>query len=218
MQRESVVTVISEIKQVLQRHLADSSSDSEELLTDKPALAFSSKAYNLSEEFKALNKGSQIKYGASLDNLLFRIFISKEMLEEVVEGRKIFGADFGKPFRCKAIDILGWDLDWKKRGGWVEPHNAIIHMIYRAGIVGLVFMILVWSIFIRLSLFFIKIRDVKGILLSAILLYWLVISNFAVILGLPYFAIPFWCLFGMTYKYFSERRVILISNGKRVST
>jgi len=134
------------------------------------------------------------------DNILFRLFMFRDMFEELFEGRHIVGLDFGNPFRSKSIDILGWAADWKV-DGWIEPHNSYVHIIYRAGIIGLLFIIAIWALFFRMVVLFIKTQNIKGVLLASLVLYWLVIANFAVILELPYFAIPFWCTFGIVLKY-----------------
>jgi len=39
------------------------------------------------------------------------------------------------------------------------------------------------------------------ILLSAVLLNWMVAANFLLIFELPYTAIPFWLIMGMTWAY-----------------
>ena len=107
------------------------------------------------------------------------------------------GLDFGKPFRSKRLEILKFDEGWKFRVGWVEPHNSYVHIIYRAGIVGLLFVITVWCIFIKMGREFIKSKNFRGVFLISILVYWLIIANFMVILELPYFAIPFWSFLGI---------------------
>ncbi len=136
-----------------------------------------------------------------LGNILYRLFMWQDMLEELFRERKIFGLDFGKPFRSKKLEISRFDESWKTRVGWVEPHNAYIHMIYRAGIGGILFIIAVVGLFIKMVVAFIRTRNIKGIFLTSVLLYWMTVSNFMVILELPHWAIPFWCLFGMVYKY-----------------
>jgi len=52
-----------------------------------------------------------------------------------------------------------------------------------------------------LTLRFTRARDTTGFFLVAILVYWIVVANFLVTLELPFFAIPFWCLLGLTWAY-----------------
>ena len=135
------------------------------------------------------------------ENILYRLFIWRDMFDELFRANKIFGLDFGKPFRSKTIEILKWDEGWKYRAGWVEPHNSYVHIIYRSGIIGVLFIIAILTLFIRMIIIFIRVHNFRGILLASIILYWLTISNFMVILELPHWAIPFWCLFGMVLRY-----------------
>lgn len=143
-------------------------------------------------------------------NVLWRIFVWQDMLQEFLESKNyIWGLDFGKPFRSKSVEILGWDAGLG-RVGWVEPHNSYIHIFYRSGIIGLLFITGIWICFINTVKTFIGYRNTKGVLLSSVLLYWLIVANSAVVLELPYFAIPFWSLFGLTLKY---SQMIKIKNG-----
>lgn len=146
----------------------------------------------------------------SYRNVLWRIFVWQDMLQEFLESKNyIWGLDFGNPFRSKSIEILGWDAGLG-RVGWVEPHNSYIHIFYRSGIIGLLFITGIWICFINTVKTFISYRNTKGVLLSSVLLYWLIVANSAVVLELPYFAIPFWSLFGLTLKY---SQMIKIKNG-----
>lgn len=136
-----------------------------------------------------------------LGNILYRLFLWQDMFEELAEERKVFGADFGKPFRSKRLELARFDEGWKTRVGWVEPHNSYVHMIYRAGIIGLLFIIALWFVFFKIVVVSVRIRSLKGVFLASILLYWISVSNFMVILELPHWAIPFWSLFGMSLRY-----------------
>jgi len=141
--------------------------------------------------------------GVCRTNVLFRIFMWQDIFEELLSGMYIFGVDFGNPFRSRSLDILNWAASWKLRGGvgWLEPHNSYIHILYRTGVVGLLFIVTIWVLFFRMSRSFIRNTNIKGIILASLVLYWLVVANFSVILELPYFAIPFWCTFGIVLKY-----------------
>ncbi|MDD5633968.1 MAG: hypothetical protein PHW46_01680 [Candidatus Omnitrophica bacterium] len=150
----------------------------------------------------AYKSGNQERrYMGSVNNIYWRMFLWKEMSAELLNNRNIFGLDFGKPFRPKSVKILRWSSGI----GWLEPHNSYLHMLYRAGVFGVVLVLVLCFFFARATYSFIRKRCIKGVMLSSILLYWLVVSNFEVIFELPYFAIPFWSLFGMVLKYSNSK-------------
>jgi hypothetical protein len=76
-----------------------------------------------------------------------------------------------------------------------------LHIIYRAGIWG-VFLIgfLLYSLG-RMALDFYRMRSLVGGLLVSVLVYWFTLSNFFVILELPYNAVIVWSLFGIIWAY-----------------
>ena len=155
---------------------------------------------DLSVEDK-INEGSLEK---SYINILFRLFIWRDMWVELYETRSILGVGFGKPQRSKSIEILKWATTEWWRDGWITPHNSYIHMIYRAGLIGLIVILGFIFIFIQLLKDFLYFRSLKGILCLSALLYWMVMANFLLIFEFPYHAILFWSLFGMTYAYAQE--------------
>ena len=143
-------------------------------------------------------------------NAVFRLFIWRDMLVELVSERPVFGFDFGKPLRPKSLLALNWASLPMSRDGWIAAHNSYLHMIYRAGIVGSVFIITILTLLFRMVKDFIRLRSVIGILLSAILINWFVAANFLLIFELPYTAIPIWSLFGLVLAYqcrLREKRV-----------
>ena len=103
--------------------------------------------------------------------------------------------------RSTSLEALRWGESEWSRDGWVGTHNSYLEMIYRAGIVGLL------TILVMLGLLFIMIkkaiqyRSLTGVLLCGIIIDWFVAANFLLILELPYTAIPIWTLFGLTYAY-----------------
>lgn len=136
-------------------------------------------------------------------SVMWRLFVWRDMLVEVFNlnaySQFILGVDFGKPFRSKSIEVLRWsDGIWV---GWLEPHNSFIHILYRAGLAGLAVILIFLVVFIKIAKKFLIQKDFIGIGLISCLLFWLIIANFEVILELPYFAIPFWSLFGLTWGY-----------------
>lgn len=73
------------------------------------------------------------------NNIFFRLFIWRDMLNELKMKSAWWGVDLGQPQRSPSIEILGWaTVEWR-RDGWITPHNSFLHMIYRGGIVGLLF-------------------------------------------------------------------------------
>ena len=136
------------------------------------------------------------------NNILFRLFIWRDMLVDLNEHHAwIWGMNFGHPQRSISIEILDWaTVEWK-RDGWITPHNSFLHFVYRGGVVGIIlilgFVTLLWHMTMR----FIKLKSLWGGCLLASLIYWIGVANFLVILELPYNAIPFWSLLGMTIAY-----------------
>lgn len=130
------------------------------------------------------------------NNMLWRVFVWRDALRELFSGNVLFGVDFGKPFRSKSIEALHWDYRYG-RVGWIEPHNSYVDILYRGGVVGLLFIIFIFGAFIKTSILFFKKHDYIGILTNSIILHWLFFASFNVFLELPYYAVPFWILFGM---------------------
>lgn len=159
------------------------------------------------EEASVVAAGEVIKQGQRRNhNAVFRIFIWRDMIVEFMREKPIIGFDFGKPFRSKSLEILHWgDGDWV-RDGWIAAHNSYLHIIYRMGIVGIVFIFSFLVVLFRMIRKFILMKSVTGILLCGIIINWFVAAHFLTIFELPYTAIPIWTLFGLTYAYFSELR------------
>ncbi|MBN3040111.1 MAG: O-antigen ligase family protein [Candidatus Omnitrophica bacterium] len=149
---------------------------------------------------------SKRRLQAAVINSLFRVFIWRDMVRELRESRPWFGFDFGKPLRSKSLEILHWaDVDWK-RDGWITAHNSFLHIIYRSGLIGIVCLFSFAFMFIKNIISGIKLKSLNIGFLFAALLSWLVIGNFLVILELPYNAICFWSLLGMTLAYINGKK------------
>jgi len=137
----------------------------------------------------------------AFNNIYFRAFIWRDMMEELWAKKAFLGVNFGQPQRSPSLEILDWaSVEWR-RDGWITPHNSYLHMIYRGGLVGLALVVLLFYGFINLTIRFLRQRSVWGGLLLTALIYWGTITNFLVFLEFPYNAIPFWTLFGMTWAY-----------------
>lgn len=141
-----------------------------------------------------------VEYG----NILFRVLIWRDMVEEVIRERAWLGVNLGKPQRSLSIekgDFAGGE--WG-RDGWIAPHNAFLHMIYRAGVFGFLMVLSIMAYLFMMTKKFIKRKSLEGLFLVSILVYWLVIASFLVVLELPYQGIPFWTLFGMVLAYLNR--------------
>ncbi len=137
----------------------------------------------------------------AVNNILFRVFIWEDMFEELRSSHKFLGVGFGKPQRSPSIEALEWGfIEWN-RDGWITPHNSFFHIIYRTGVLGVGLIIMLLLLVARLAKDFYKMKSVEGGFLVGALVYWLVLSNFLVILELPYNAVLFWSLFGLTWAY-----------------
>lgn len=138
---------------------------------------------------------------AAYDNIFFRLLIWQDMIKELWESKNIFGVGMGHPQRSRSIEILNWAPSEWKRDGWITPHNSFLHLIYRGGVVGIAIICATFIVLYGLIRDFIRRRCIIGLLLSGILIYGLVAANFLLILELPYYAIPFWIIFGLTLAH-----------------
>ena len=131
------------------------------------------------------------------NNVVFRILIWEDMIHEVWDKKCVLGVGMGEPQRSRNIEILGWaDGEWK-RDGWITPHNSYLHLIYRAGIIGIGLIVILITVFYQMVGYFTKRHCWQGILLSGIIIYGMVAANFLLIFELPYYAIPFWSIWGI---------------------
>lgn len=154
------------------------------------------------------------EYGTNL----FRIFIWKDALEELFRLKPLLGFDFGKPFRSKNIEILNAGFGEWSRDGWIAMHNSYIEIVYRFGIVGIILILFIFSILFTMIKIALRSKSFSGLLLCGALINWLIAANFMIILELPYSAIPFWSLFGMTLSYLTnlENKVNFQITGNKI--
>jgi hypothetical protein len=143
-----------------------------------------------------------------IDNARFRFYIWRDMAIEYWQKKPLFGFDFGYPLRSPTIEHLRMGEGEWSRDGWVGAHNSFLYIIYRGGIVGVVMIGFILTLWIELVIDFIYKKSIPSVLLCTILLNWLVSANFFLILELPYTAIPFWTIFGATIKY---RKILFTS-------
>lgn len=150
--------------------------------------------------------------GMKLGNSVFRILLWKDAIKEIVQQKKPFGIDFGKPFRSENLEIIRSAANEWQRDGWIAMHNSYLNIIYRAGLVGVVFIVTLLALFVHMVVIFLRIKSVVGLLLCASLLVSFVAAFFAVTLELPYTAIPIWSLFGLTLGFAHRKSKNVKSN------
>lgn len=140
------------------------------------------------------------------NNILFRLFIWRDMWEHLYMNKLIFGIGFGEPQRSKSLEILTWgDIEWL-RDGWVAPHNSFLHIVYRAGILGVGLILFYIAVIVYLTKIFVQFKNFGGIILLSILIYWSMVAQFSVTLELPYNAIFFWSMLGVIAAYAKDQR------------
>lgn len=137
-------------------------------------------------------------------NVLFRYYIWKDMVKEMIQAKAWWGINFGKPLRSKSIEILEFAKDAWLRDGWIAAHNSFLYMVYRAGVVGGILIVLLIVVLIFMIKQFIVMKSLAGILSCSILINFMVQALFLLTLEVPYTAITYWSLFGMTLAYSKE--------------
>jgi hypothetical protein len=149
---------------------------------------------------------------SNITNMVWRIFVNEDMLKEWLTAGKpqlLWGIDFGKPFLSRRINILAQVGNWSagESVGWIEPHNSYVHILYRSGLVGIMFLLFGLSTFLGLVKKSFELSSPLPIfVLESAFIYWLILSNFEVIFELPYFAISVWSLLGFAAAFISKHR------------
>ena len=123
------------------------------------------------------------------------------MFVELGREKPFFGFEFGKPLRSISLEILNWWVLDLGKDGWIESHNSYLHIIYRAGAIGIIFVLTCFILFFQMLKISIQLRSIIGILLCGAILSSLVMAFFQPMFELPYSAIPFWSLCGMACNY-----------------
>jgi len=154
-------------------------------------------SYKLTKEQEEENKKLDEKYKPIISNGHFRLLIWRDMVKQLIDGRKVFGFGMGHPSRCYSIEKLRMAWGEWSRDGWIGAHNSYVHIIYRVGVLGFV---LIWY------LFFLIVRAVKritsdySIIMCAVIVWYFTTALFQLTFELPYYAIPMWVLFGIFIK------------------
>lgn len=144
----------------------------------------------------------QHKFGTSL----FRVYVTEDMVEQILKQRPIMGFDFGKPFRSMRCEIIGSAYGEWSRDGWISPHNSFLDIIYRSGLIGIILLTALFINVLNTARAFLMSKSVIGLVLISIIIFWLTTCFFNETLELPYNAIPFWCLYGMVLAYAHKER------------
>ncbi len=144
---------------------------------------------------------------------IYRLFVWRDMLRDMLRYKPIFGFAFGKPLRSESIEITGMAYGEWTRDGWIAAHNSFLEVIYRSGIIGVIFISFIFVMLFIMIKRFLRSKSITGILLVSIIIYWLAVAMVYVTFEMPYSAITFWCLFGITFAYSKE--ISLINNSKK---
>lgn len=143
-------------------------------------------------------------------SLLWRTFLWQDIFDEVKEQmikhpvKAVFGFDFGKPIRSKRQEAVLYFLP--QVTGWIEPHNFFLHLFYRAGMFSFILIYLILSMTWKMTTKIIQNKDFSGAFLLSILVFWMVYAMSLIVLELPHYAIPFWSIAGLTYRYIHRNR------------
>jgi hypothetical protein len=162
---------------------------------DEPAVT------QIKKDFKDDPERNKLIREMKIGNSVFRLLIWRDAKKEILDKKPVFGFDFGKPFRSESLEIVRWGMDDWARDGWIAMHNSYLEIIYRAGVLGVSFIVLIWSVFVYISGIFVRKKSVVGLLLCACLLVPLTAAYFSVSFELPCAAIPIWTLYGFILAY-----------------
>lgn len=183
-------------------------NDLEQLKASSPAQSKQPRNIILKKEgptagaVSADDRGIDVPYA----NSLFRIFVWKDAIEGLRDKHPVFGFDFGKPFRSRTLEILNWASTEWKADGWICMHNSYIDIVYRSGVIGIIFIVCILILLFNFTAVSLRNRSLGGIILTGALINWFVAANFLEILEMPYSAIPLWSLFGLTFAYLFKKR------------
>jgi len=145
-------------------------------------------------------KGGLDDYSAR--NSQWRIIIWKDIIEDI-KKRPIFGWGFGEAFFAYTLEVVGWLQKLYVKEGWIPPHNFILDLTYKTGLIGLLAFLLIFIKFIARTVIFIKYicQDTKIKLYTTALLtcviYIFTLSCFMVVLSGPYLGSFFWIAMGL---------------------
>lgn len=154
------------------------------------------------DEFIAENESIVEK---ELPGTIFRILIWRDMLHEIQTEKPWLGFSFGKPQRSPSIEMTGWTYKEWHTMGWTSPHNSYLHIIYRAGIFGLFFLVFLGWLLLRTIKESIQLNSLSMALGNCFLIDCFVLANSISFLETPHHAIPFWSFLGVMLGYSREK-------------
>jgi len=136
-------------------------------------------------------------------NARYRLVIWHEMLKDI-SSKPLIGWGFGKAFLPPLLEERGWlDSETKERA-WVEPHNSVLSLTYKTGLIGLAAFLLIIFNYFRRIIGFIKYEcwdeKIKAYATALLLcvVYIFVLSFFGVVLEAPYMGSLLWIAMGLT--------------------
>lgn len=141
---------------------------------------------NIPLSFLEKPRDSKRNVDVAMNNALFRIFIWQDMYDEMIKNNSVLGMSFGHPIRSEKVEILRWGIGEWTRDGWIAVHNSFIHMMYRAGVIGVVMVGLLVFGLLKMIFMFLRFKSITGVLLCGALISWFVAANFLIIFELPY--------------------------------
>jgi len=131
------------------------------------------------------------------NNTKWRLIVWKDSIVEVME-QPLFGMGFGKKFIPETIKKMGWGGSWRDdEKGFQDPHNALVSILYRTGLIGLfAFLLIIYNFTIRTLRVLKETADPKiKAYIFALLICMLTVlttSCFMVILEGPFMGIFMW--------------------------
>ncbi len=161
---------------------------------------------------------SQRPWSTAYLTAVFRLFVWRDMIQEMIHERAWWGINWGKPQRSPSLEILEWGVTSWGQDGWILPHNSYLHMIYRAGIVGVIMVLSLFWILGWLAWQSFRNRFLPQALLLSVLVYWFTLGHSMVLLELPYYAIPIWSLLGIMLALAKDQSVTGHSIGHKVTS
>lgn len=150
---------------------------------------------------KQTTRKGQRTLGTAYVNVLFRAFIWRDMWQEYWKEKPIMGFGFEKAQRSRSLEILMWAESSWMQDGWVAPHNSFLHMFYRGGIVGVLLIVVIFWWAMHMTRIFFRHKSIAGGLMMSAVVFGLMSANFLLFFEVPYLAIPFWYVFGVTAAY-----------------
>ena len=171
----------------------------------KPALI-----RHLSKEAASIIFFNRMKTSAA-GNARYRLVVWHEMLKDI-SSKPVLGWGFGKAFLPALLEERGWLDSEARERAWVEPHNSVLSLTYKTGLIGLIAFLLIIFSFFRRIIGFIKYecRDEKikayATALLLCVVYIFVLSFFGVVLESPYMGSLLWIAMGLSVALVSIYR------------